>query len=90
MDLYHASVIPHQDMKVKIPWHFRVLFTSISVLAFYFAITSNSVYTLAGLGITGVVAGLDLVVKGVEVGVDGLRFLEAEIRRTIITRHILG
>ena len=52
-----------------------LLFTSISILAFYFPLTtSNNLYTLAGLGITGLVAGLDLVIKGVEVGVDGLRF----------------
>ena len=75
MRLYHAPITCSQIIR-KIPWYFRVTCFSLqsAFLPSTSPITSNNLYTLAGLGITGLVAGLDLVIKGVEVGVDGLRF----------------
>lgn len=72
----------------KIPWYLRIVFMSISVLSFYFVIASGNIVALAGLGITGLIGALDLVEKGIELIVESIRFLESEIRQSIIIKHL--
>ena len=76
-------------MLKKLPWYVRAIFTSISVLAFYFALASNNVLALTGLGITGALGALDLVIKGIELVVDFFHFLEAGVRNNFTTRLIV-
>lgn len=76
-------------MKLKIPWYLRIIFTSISILSSYFVVASGNIFALAGLGLTGLLGLLDLVVKGVELVIEntGFLFLKSETKKSIIIRQ---
>jgi hypothetical protein len=76
-------------MNLKIPWYLRIIFTSISILSFYFVIASGNIFALAGLGLTGLLGLLDLVAKGVELVIEntGFLFLKSETKKSIIIRQ---